>query len=184
MKRNEINMLIAISLVAIATILRIVNSGMHLYNFVPMAAIGLFSGAVIKDRRMLAFLVPLAGQFAADVYFQLFTSTPGFYSGQFFNYAALAGAAALGLSMKQIKPVSVLAYVFGASTLFFIVSNFGYFASGYNGYTFSGFAKTYIDAIPFFKNTMIGDMAGGVVLFGTFFMAQLVFFKKAEKSLI
>ena len=181
MKRSNINILIAVSLVIIAIVARIANSSMHLYNFAPVAAIGLFSGAVLKDKRLLACLVPLAGQFLADVYFQFFTSTQGFYPGQLFNYLALGSAAALGLSMKQIKPVSVLAYIFGASTLFFIISNFGFFAGGYNGYTFAGLEKTYIDAVPFYRNTMIGDFIGGVAMFGLYFIAQMLFFKKAQK---
>src|ERR1700743_2976536 len=127
MKRSNINVLLAICLIALAVVSRIANAGMQLHNYVPMAAIGLFSCAVIKDKRWLAFLVPLAGQFIADVYFQLFTSTPGFYSGEFMNYIALAGAASVGLLMKQPKAATSLAYVFGASTVFFIVSNFGYF---------------------------------------------------------
>ncbi len=182
MKRTDINSLIAITLVVSATILRIVNANMHFYNFVPMAALGLFSGAIIKDRKTLALMVPLAGQFIADTYFQLFTNTPGFYPGQFFNYAALALATMLGFAMKQPKPVSVLAYVFGASGMFFLVSNFGYFMSGYNGYSFGGLTKTYVDAIPFFRNTIAGDMIGGILLFGGFFLAQRLFANKLKKA--
>jgi hypothetical protein len=65
-----------------------------------------------------------------------------------------------------------VAYLFGASTLFFLVSNLGYFAAGFNGYTFSGLVKTYVDAIPFFRNTFTGDLLGGSVLFGMYFLAQ------------
>lgn len=182
MKRNDINTLIAITLVFSATILRVVSAGAHFYNFVPVAAMGLFSGSMIKDRRLLSLFVPLAGQFVADLYFQLFTSTPGFYPGQFFNYAAILGAALLGTTMTQPKPVSILAYIFGASSLFFIVSNFGYFMSGYNGYTFGGFWTTYRDAVPFFKNTLAGDMVGGILLFGGFFLAQRMFTGKMRKA--
>ncbi len=181
MKRSNINILIAVSLIVLAVIARVINANLHLYNFVPMAALGLFTGAVIKDRKALAFAIPLAGQLVADLYFQYFTSTPGFYQGQLFNYAALGGAALLGLTMKQIKPTSVLAYIFGASTLFFIVSNFGFFASGYNGYSFAGLVKTYIDAIPFYRNTILGDLIGGVALFGAYFVAQQLFISKAQK---
>ena len=182
MKRSDINILIAVTLVLTAIILRVAGATTHLYNFAPLAAIGLFSGAVVKDKKVLAFLIPLAGQFIADVYFQFFTNTPGFYPGQFFNYAALAAAAGLGLVMRQAKPVNVLLYIFGASTLFFIVSNLGYFAAGYNGYTIQGLVKTYIDAVPFFRNTMLGDLLGGVFLFGGYFIAEKMFVKKAKQA--
>lgn len=182
MKRNNLNILLAIFLILIAVTARIINANLHMPNFVPIAAISVFGGAVIKDRR-LAFLVPLLGQFLADVYFQLLTAIPGFYdlAGQLFNYGALICAVALGTTMKEPKLLTSLAYVLGGSVTFFIVSNFGYFAHGWNGYSFAGLTKTYIDAIPFFKYTLAGDMAGGVILFGGYFYVQHLLTRKALK---
>jgi hypothetical protein len=57
----------------------------------------------------------------------------------------------------------------------------GYFISGYNGYSFAGFNKTYIDAIPFYKNTLVGDLVGGVVLFSAYFVAQAIALQKAKR---
>ena len=184
MKRNNLNILLAVSLILLAAVCRIFNAQLHVANFVPIAAISLFSGAIIKDKRSLAFLVPLMGQFLGDVYFQLFTHTPGFYDlpGQLFNYGALIAATALGVSMKQPKPLTTLAYLFGASTLFFLVSNFGYFMGGWNGYSFAGLTKTYVDGVPFFKYTLAGDMVGGVLLFGGYFMVQAALLKKTQKA--
>jgi hypothetical protein len=186
MKRTNINILLAIFLVLIAASARIVNAQLHIPNIVPIAAIGLFCGAVIRDKRSLAFLVPLLGQFLADLYFQLFTNIPGFYdlTGQLFNYGALIGATALGVSMKQIKPVSTVGYLLGASTLFFLISNFGYFAHGWNGYSFAGLIKTYVDGVPFFKYTLAGDMVGGILLFGGYFFVHQSLIDKAEKAKI
>ncbi|MCW3123161.1 MAG: hypothetical protein JWQ38_2653 [Flavipsychrobacter sp.] len=184
MKRNNIDIILAVFLVIMAATARVVNAQMHLFNFVPIAAVGLFSGAVIKDRRALAFLIPVMGQLLGDLYFQLFTEVRGFYdlTGMLFNYGGLVAATALGASMKQPKPVATLAYLLGASGLFFLVSNFGYFAHGWNGYSFSGLVKTYADAVPFFKNTLAGDMIGGVVLFGGYFMLQQALTNKAQKA--
>ena len=184
MKRNNINILLAVFLVLIAASARVVNANMHIPNIAPIAAISLFSGVIFKDKRGIAFLVPLLGQFLADVYFQLFTTVPGFYdlAGQLFNYAALIGATALGVSMKNVKPATTLGFVFGASTLFFLVSNFGYFLGGWNGYSFVGLTKTYVDGIPFFKYTLAGDMVGGVLLFGGYFLAQSAMLKKTQKA--
>lgn len=181
MKRTNINLILAISLVIIAATARIANREMGIYNIAPLTAISLFCGAMIKDKRALAFLVPLMGQFIADVFFQFFTKTQGFYPGQLFNYGALMAATALGTTMKQPKVLNTFVYLLGASTVFFIISNFGFFASGWNGYTFSGLSKTYIDAVPFYKNTLIGDVVGGVVLFGGYFLAQRALANKAVK---
>ncbi|GAA4463421.1 hypothetical protein GCM10023093_11830 [Nemorincola caseinilytica] len=167
MKRNNTDLLIAFSLIFISAISRIVNAEMALPNFVPIAAISLFSGAILREKRSMAFLVPIMGQFLADAYFQFFTYIPGFYGvvDQLFTYAGIVGATSLGLFMKQ-KPLSILGFTLGASATFFLVSNFGYFARGWNGYNMQGFIKTYVDAIPFYKNSFIADMVGMVVLFG------------------
>ena len=182
MKRNNISILLAVFLVLIAVTARIVNAGLHLPNFVPIAAIGVFAGAIIKDKR-IAFLVPLLGQFLADVYFQVFTTTPGFYdlAGMLFNYGALIAAAGIGMTMKQPKPLTAFGCVLGGSIVFFLVSNFGYFAHGWNGYSLAGLVKTYVDGIPFFKYTFAGDMAGGILLFGGYFFMQQRLAEKAEK---
>ncbi len=184
MKRSNINLLLVVFLIVVAASTRIVNAQLHVPNIAPIAAISLFSGAMLRDRRGLAFLAPILGQFLADLYFQFFTSVPGFYdlAGELFNYGALISATALGISMKQPKPATSLAFLFGSSTLFFLVSNFGFFAHGWNGYSFAGLAKTYIDAVPFFKYTLAGDMAGGILLFGGYFMVQMALAKKAQKA--
>jgi len=183
MKRNNINILLVIFLVVIAATSRIVNASLHIPNIAPIAAISLFSGAMLRDRRMLAFLAPVLGQFLADVYFQFFTSIPGFYdlAGELFNYGALISVTALGIGMKQPKPASSVAFIFGSSTLFFIVSNFGFFDHGWNGYSIAGLIKTYVDAVPFFKYTLAGDMVGGILLFGGYFFAQQALLKKTQK---
>jgi len=183
MKHNNIKVLLAIFLVLMAATSRIMNASLHVPNIAPIAAISLFSGFMFSDNRRLAFLVPLLGQFLADVYFQLFTAIPGFYdlAGQFFNYGALIAATALGTGMKQPRALTTLGYIFGASTVFFIVSNFGFFAHGWNGYSFAGLVKTYVDGVPFFKYTAAGDMVGGIALFGSYFIAQQLLVKKATK---
>ena len=57
MKRNNINTILAFFLVLMAASARILNAKLNIPNVVPIAAISLFSGAVIKDRRVLAIMV-------------------------------------------------------------------------------------------------------------------------------
>jgi len=182
MKRNY-TILFAALLILFAATARIVNREMHVPNFAPLAALGLFSGAVIKERR-LALLVPILGQLFADIFFQLFTQTPGFYDiySQVFNYGGLAAAAYLGMRMTKPSTVNVLAYTFGASTLFFILSNFGVWLAGWYGRSFDALVHTYKMAIPFFKYTIAGDMAGGVIFFGTYFLIQHALSSKMQKA--
>lgn len=182
MKNNNLNILIVALLILMAAAARVMNAEMHLYNFAPMAALGLFSGAIIKDRR-IAFLLAISGQLLADVYFQLFTNTPGFYGmSQLFTYAALMGATMLGVWMTKLNVKNIFLYTFGASTLFFLVSNFGVWVTGLYGTGFSAFVTTYTMAIPFFKNAIIGDLAGSTLLFGSYFLLQQAFAGKMQKA--
>lgn len=182
MKQNYNNILIAAGLILMVTVARVVNAEMLLYNYVPVAALGLFSGAVVKNKRY-AFLLPILGQLCADVYFQLFTDTPGFYGvSQIFTYAALIAVTALGIGMKQPKALKVFGFTLAASVIFFLISNLGYFAQGWNGYSAGALVKTYVDAIPFFKNSVVGDMAGSVLLFGAYYLLQQALGAKMVRS--
>ena len=184
MKQNNINTVVIVALVLAAAAARVVNASLHLDTFVPIAAISVFSGMMLKDKRALAFLAPILGQFLADLYFQLFTYIPGFYwaTDMLFNYAAIAAATALGLGMKQVKPLTIAGFTLGASLTFFIVSNLGYFAHGWNGYSVSGLMKTYVDALPFYRNSFIADMAGGILLFGGYLFMQKTLVAKMQKA--
>src|SRR5260221_80719 len=57
--------LLALVLIVLAAALRIAP---HPWNFTPVGAMALFSGAVLKDRR-LAFLFPLVALFAGDAFY-------------------------------------------------------------------------------------------------------------------
>lgn len=184
MKNNTINILIATFLILVAASARIINAEMHLYNFAPMAALGLFSGAVIKEKRS-ALILAIGAQLLADVYFQLFTNTPGFYGiSQLFTYAALLTVTFAGISIKKVNAQNVLVYSFVASTIFFIISNVGVWVSGLWGTGAQALVKTFVMAVPFFKNAIIGDMAGSVLLFGSFYLIQAAFTNKLQKARI
>src|SRR5229473_4895579 len=60
--------LLALVLILLAAALRVAP---HPWNFTPVGAMALFSGAVLKDRR-LAFLFPLVALFAGDLFVGLY----------------------------------------------------------------------------------------------------------------
>ena len=182
MKQNHTNILLAAGLILMITVARIINAEMHLYNFVPIVALGLFSGAVVKEKRY-AFLFAILAQLCADVYFELFTDTKGFYGiSQIFTYVGLVAVTVLGVYMKQPKALKVFGFTIAASVVFFLISNLGHYVQGWNGYGASAFVKTYVDAIPFFKNSLVGDMAGSVLLFGAYYLLQQAVGAKMVKS--
>lgn len=197
MKRNQINIILAVGLLVLAITARIVNHEMHVYNFAPVAALGLFCGAVMKDKR-LAFMFTILAQLVSDVYIELFTAWDGFYGiEQYFTYGGMVLVTLLGTRMGKIKALKVFGYSIAGSAIFFILSNFGVWMSiqlgvdlyGY-GKGLSGLGTTYLMALPFytkygtelFFNTFVGDLVFSGVLFGAYAVLQQTFNSKVAKA--
>lgn len=175
MKQNQV--FFAVVLVLLAVVSRILCAEAGAFNFAPVVAIGLVSGMLIRDAK-LAMVVALSGQFLADVFFQIFPSetNTGFYGmSQFFVYGGLVAATLVGRLFEKINVLTVIGGTLMASVTFFILSNLGFFAEGHNGYTTSGLIKTFVDAIPFFKSSLVGDFMGSIAIFGAYFAARFAF---------
>jgi hypothetical protein len=58
----------------------------------------------------------------------------------------------------------------GASVLFYLITNFGVWIDPVSAYpkNFDGLVQSYIAAIPFFRNTLTGDLVYTGVLFGVY----------------
>lgn len=182
MKSNYTNILLAAMLILAAAVMRIITAEFHLPNITPIAAVGLFSGVVIKDKRY-AYLLPLLSLFVADAYFQFFTTIKGFYGiEQILVYTAMALVTFLGSKMGNISTVKVIGYSLIGSLLFFVISNFGSFLKGWYGYDFKGLVTTYTVAIPFFKNTVMSDLGGNIILFGAYFIMQKILTTKVQQA--
>jgi hypothetical protein len=190
MKNNRLNIIIAAGLILMVGIARIVNFEMHLYNFAPVCALGLFGGAVIKDKRF-AFLLPVLAQLLGDIYYSLFTPLQGFYGiEQACVYGALILVTAIGTRMGQPKALKVLGYTLSGALVFFLLSNFGVWLSMefgkvdlyHYGKGFTGLVNTYVAAIPFFKNTLVGELSGSILLFGAYYLLQTAMMGKVQRA--
>jgi hypothetical protein len=155
--------LLALAMIAIAAALRIAP---HPWNFTPIGATALFSGAVLKDRR-LAFLFPMLALFAGDVFV-------GFHKLMPVVYASFLLSVAIGLWLRDRRTVGriSLATVLGA-VQFFIIVDLGVWALGSTyPHTREGLLACYIAAIPFLWNMLASDALYGVLLFGGYALAE------------
>jgi hypothetical protein len=60
-----------------------------------------------------------------------------------------------------------------SSVLFFVITNFGVWAfDAFYPKTWEGLIACYVAAIPFFQNTLIGDLLYTAVLFGGFALLE------------
>jgi len=138
----------------------------HPPNFAPIAAMALFGGAYFNNKK-LAFIVPFAALFFSDLVI-------GLYNGIWVVYLSFALVVAIGLTLKgRIKLGNVALASVTASAAFFVVTNFGVWASGIlYPQTYTGFVACYTAAIPFFQNTLLGDLFYTGLLFGVFELAK------------
>jgi hypothetical protein len=163
MSSNSVRLLVLLSAIAGAAALRLVP---HPPNFSPIDAMALFSGAYVA-RRSLAFAAPLIALLLSDVVL-------GFYPGILFQYVGVALIVALGmLALPRISVLRVAPAALAGSVLFFAISNLGVWAvSGMYPHSIEGLGACYVAAIPFFQNTIAGDLFYSALLFGGFALGE------------
>ncbi len=151
------NFIIAAILILFAAFSRLIP---HPANFTPIAAIALFSGVYLDKKYFL--ITPVIAMLLSDIFL-------GFHSTMIWVYGSFAVIALIGLWLKSHKSVG---YIFGttlvSSIIFFIITNFGMWATGYYGLTFNGLIECYTMAIPFFKNSVAGDLVYVTAMFGIY----------------
>jgi len=145
----------------------------HWPNFTPIGAMALFGGAYFLRRRA-AFAVPLSAMLVSDAI--LGATRYGWAVLRFMPivYGCFAATVVLGMLLRKRRTaLSVVAAALSSSVLFFIVTNFAvWFRGTLYPHTAAGLAECYIAAIPFFQNTVAGDVFFSAVLFGGFELAQ------------
>ena len=104
----------------------------HPPNFTPVIAIFMLSGGLS--------LVPLL------ITYLLTDAVLGFHSYMLWVYASL-----FAVSYLQKGPIV-------SSMVFFIITNFAVWTSGYYGFNLQGLLMCYTMAIPFFINTLLSTM--------------------------
>src|SRR5713226_10494914 len=156
----------ALAMICVAGALRIAP---HPWNLAPVGAIALFSGAVLRNRWM-ALAFPLLALFAGDAFI-------GFHKLMPVVYASFLVSVAIGMLLRERWTVLRVggAALLGAAQ-FFMVTNLAVWAIG-NTYpkNGAGLAACFVAAIPFFWNTLAGDLFYTALFFGGFALAEKLF---------
>lgn len=161
----------------------------ELPNFAPIAALALFSGYFFRSAKV-AVLVPLLAmslsdlviggydwQIMAIVYGAL--ALPVAFRGLLRKYLAIergsASSAAVGLG-------GLLTCSLASSLFFYLATNFACWRSGsMYEQNWQGLLLCYQQGIPFFGNTLAGDLFFGTVLFGSYAAALNLGWAKSVK---
>jgi hypothetical protein len=164
---------LALVIIFVAAAVRIAP---HPWNFAPVGAMALFSGAAVRDRR-LAFFFPLCSLFAGDIFV-------GFHKLMFVVYASFLVSVAIGLWLRDRRsPLRITIATLLGAIQFFLVTNFAVwqFLGGFP-HTASGLVSCYVAGIPFFWNTLAGDAFYAALFFGGFALAERLFPAFRERS--
>lgn len=159
MKKISPNFWVLTLMVFVAAFVRLIP---HPPNFAPIAAMALFGGTYF-NKKSLAFIVPLTAMFLTDAII-------GFYSYAWIVYLSFALIVLLGILMlKKVSVKKLIIASLTASVSFFAITNFGVWALGtLYPKTSAGLMESYIAAIPFFQNALIGDLFFSGVMFGVY----------------
>jgi hypothetical protein len=139
----------------------------HPWNFTPIGAMALFSGAKLNNK-WAAFLMPLSALFLGDIFV-------GFYKLRIVIYLSFGLSVLIGRYVRGSQtflPLSA-ATLLGAIQ-FFLVTNLAIWFLGYTLYPKSpaGLVACYVLGIPFFANSLAGDAFYAAILFGGFAIVE------------
>jgi hypothetical protein len=151
--------LLAVIIVVFGVLSRLIP---HAPNIAAIGALMLFGGAYLPKR---VLFLPFLALIISDFFI-------GFYG---VDMAYVYGSYLLGLLIgwwlkSHKKPQFVVGGAILSSALFFIITNFGVWAPPNNWYphTLEGLMQSYTMALPFFRNSLIGDLSYTILLFGCY----------------
>lgn len=167
---DKYKVVLVLALVALAIWTRFMP---HPANFTALTAVALFGGALLPRR--LSIVVPLAAMIISDLFI-------GMHSLSLVVWASFALVAVLGgvLRNKQ-TPLRIALSSIAGSTLFFIITNFAVWAEGrMYVMNLAGLVQSYVNALPFYRNMLAGDLLYAGLLFGAY--AAIVYGVKVMRN--
>jgi hypothetical protein len=146
-----------ITLTIIGIISRLVP---HLPNMTPVGATTLFSSAKFGFKKGMIIL--LFTMLITDVVI-------GLHSVMWATYGSFMIALLIGRWLqKNCSLVRIMTGTFVSSLVFFVITNFAVWLvpNGMYAKTLAGLTQCYIMALPFFRNSLIGDFSYSAIFFG------------------
>lgn len=154
----------------------------HPANFTPITAAAIFGGVYLNKR--FALIVPLLTLALSD-YLLLYISPYNspminfskvvpisnmFHSTTLYVWGSFMISGLIGLWLKKRrKPLYILGGTVLASLQFFLITNFGVWTTtNMYPHNLGGLIESYIMGIPFYRNTLLGDLFYTAIFFGAY----------------
>jgi hypothetical protein len=139
----------------------------HPWNFTPLSAMGLFAGAHFTSRRT-AYALPLSAMLISNL---LLGSAYVTFPLVMLSFAV---AVFLGTLLRGRRDaLSIGGAALASSLIFFVLTNAGHWAlTADYPKTSAGLAACFTAAVPFFRNTLMGDLFFTAAFFGGFALLE------------
>lgn len=151
----------------------------HSANMTPLFAVALFTAAVFPVS--WAPLIPMLALVLSDAYL-------GFHGGIWYTWTGMFVFVILGYSLRRnINAWNVVIHTLIGSIMFYLWTNFGVWVqSGMYPHTVAGLTASYVLALPFLRNSVIGDLAFSGVMFSAYEWGRIRMYlfgvKKVQRS--
>jgi len=134
-------------------------------NVTAVGAMALFAGAHFQNKR-LAFAIPLITMMLTDFIIGFHRIMIPVYLG----FVIIVFIGTLISSRKSILNVALASV--GSSVIFFLITNLPFWYGNSYPWNLAGTIESYTLSIPFFRNSLFGDLCFNAVLFGGFALAR------------
>lgn len=173
MTRKEIIVVLLILIAMASRFLFIVDGESILPNFTAVGAIAIFGASLLKGFRK--WMIPLVVLWISDlilnnvIYAAYYEHFQVFGSLWVYSSILLIGLIAYKLMQKASWTRLALTCTV-AAVLFFLITNAGVWLSPSSPYAkdISGLMQSYTAGLPFFRNTLLGNLFFGFSLFGAY----------------
>jgi hypothetical protein len=141
------------------------------WNLVPIGALALFIGSRLRTR--YAWLLPLGVMLVSDLMIAVPLALKGYSAFSLVEtpiiYASYAIYVALGRMIRQneLSPAVLGGAALLAGAQFFLLTNFAvWLRGGLYPMTLEGLGACYLAGLPYYRNTIAGDLIFSVLIFG------------------
>jgi uncharacterized membrane protein len=137
----------------------------HPANVTAVGAVALFTGATFGRRK--AMLITLITMFISDMVI-------GYHSLMWATYGSMILAVLVGHWIGATKKMNrIVGGTFCSSLIFYIITNFAVWAmTPLYTKTIDGLITCYVMALPFFRNSLLGDMTFAILFFSCYVCMQ------------
>ena len=175
MKSNWIKASVIVGMVLLAAFSRLIP---HPSNFTAIGALAIF-GAYTIQNKWLSSTLPLVAMWLSDlvinniVYASYTNSMIWVSEGFVWIYAGVLAQSIISwFLISDNKFTNIIGSSLFGAIAFFLLSNFGVWLGSMYPHTLSGLTTCFAAAIPFFANTLAGNLFFSFILFGSYFLIE------------